>query len=104
MPNREFLYERLYDLKGRNARRKELEAAGWTVKTFGSNKGGWTVQAYRGEAPYMTSASIGVYRDLADSAMRPGSVRVDSGWIVTPVYRGPDGNEYIDGSPERRYE
>lgn len=85
---REFQVVEGLTLKARNAKRKELEAEGWTVTPSGSNKRGWTLTCWRGEAPYVTRHTFN---------LREG------GHEITPLYRRADGDgfEYIDGTPER---
>lgn len=86
---RAFLVVEDLTLKERNAARKQYEAAGWTVKTYGSNRYGWTVQAYKGEAPSLIRRAFALTQYGENS--------------ITPLYSRGDGNgwEYIDGTPER---
>lgn len=83
---RAYLIQRELTLKQRNASRRELEAAGWKISSYGSNRNGWTITGWKGEAPW-------IIRDSFD--LRNG------GRTTTPLYRGSNGSETIDGTPER---
>jgi hypothetical protein len=87
---RYFLVQDGLTLKERNAARKQYEADGWTVETYGSNRRGWTVQGWKGEAPTIIRESFALTQHGENS--------------ITPLYRRQDGGEgweYIDGTPER---
>lgn len=87
LTKREFKVVDELTLKDRNTQKKELEAEGWTVTSTGSNKSGWRLTCWKGEAPYVTRHTF----DLKNG-----------GHTITPLYRRADdqGWEHIDGTPE----